>query len=223
MTDINIKYQGSSSDVILNMDSTSCNSQDAPVETNVEQNNIEQILGMENLVLRETALENTTAGSSKVLGQCKWFNDRLGYGFITIHEGIDKGKDVFVHHSCVKPQNNHYKSLTKGEYVHFLLSSGPSGSQAVDVTGINGGTLLCDHALPRRTFVYSASPQIGGGYMPQNIQLQQQHYAHTYTQPPLIANGRSNTPPPPPHHINPMVLRPPQLNQRYYMQPPGAF
>ena len=32
----------------------------------------------------------------KYTGQCKWFNDKLGYGFVTICDGDEKGKDIFV-------------------------------------------------------------------------------------------------------------------------------
>ena len=80
----------------------------------------------------------------KYIGQCKWFNDILGYGFVTQQSGEDKGKDIFVHHSGVCPLNSHYKTLRKGEYVNFNVVCGENGDQAVDVTGINGGTLMCD-------------------------------------------------------------------------------
>ena len=80
----------------------------------------------------------------KYIGQCKWFNDVLGYGFVTQQSGDDKGKDIFVHHSGIHPLNSHYKTLRKGEYVNFNIVCGDNGDQAVDVTGINGGTLMCD-------------------------------------------------------------------------------
>ena len=79
-----------------------------------------------------------------VVGQCKWFSDKLGYGFITIQTGDNKGKDIFVHHSGVKPLNSNYKTLKKGEYVSFILVDGDNGQQAVNVTGIGGGSLMCD-------------------------------------------------------------------------------
>ena len=78
------------------------------------------------------------------VGQCKWFNDRYGYGFITIQTGEEKGKDIFVHHTGVKPLNSNYKTLKKGEYVNFNIVNGENGLQAVDVTGIGGGSLMCD-------------------------------------------------------------------------------
>lgn len=87
----------------------------------------------------------------KYIGQCKWFNDLLGYGFVTICEGQDKGKDIFVHHSGIRPLNSNYKTLRKGEYLHFNIITGINGLQAVDVTGINGGPLMCDFVSVSRT------------------------------------------------------------------------
>ena len=78
------------------------------------------------------------------MGQCKWFNDLLGYGFVTICDGTEKGKDIFVHHSGIKPLNSNYRTLKKGEYLNFNVVNGLNGLQAIDITGINGGPLMCD-------------------------------------------------------------------------------
>lgn len=77
-------------------------------------------------------------------GQCKWFNDILGFGFLTICSGPEKGKDIFVHHSGIKPLNSNYKTLKKGEYIIFNIIEGAKGLQAIDITGIEGGPLMCD-------------------------------------------------------------------------------
>lgn len=90
-------------------------------------------------------------------GQVKWFNDRLGYGFITICLGTDLGRDVFVHHSGVHPINSNFRSLRTGEYTSFNLLHGHNGVQAVDVTGVGGGTLMCD-ILSRRSHYVRVSP-----------------------------------------------------------------
>lgn len=90
------------------------------------------------------------------LGQCKWFNDRLGYGFITVVEpGVHKGKDIFVHHSGIRPLNSNYKTLLKGEYVSFDIVDGHNGSQAVGVTGVLGGGLMCDTSPVTRRYAGS--------------------------------------------------------------------
>jgi CspA family cold shock protein len=77
-------------------------------------------------------------------GQCKWFNDTYGYGFLTVCDGEDKGKDVFVHHTGICPLNSNYRTLKKGEYLSFDIEKGVKGLQAVNVKGIHGGPLMCD-------------------------------------------------------------------------------
>ena len=128
------------------------------------------------------------------IGQCKWFNDKLGYGFITICDGDKKGVDIFVHHTGIKPQNSNYKTLRKGEYINFNIVTGINGLQAVDITGINGGPLMCD---------------VMQGFNPQAVPMPQQYTPRTQegwqTVPtrgkPTYAravSGVSVPPPPPP-------------------------
>lgn len=102
-------------------------------------------------VVLEEVVEKEISGS--VVGQVKWFNDRLGFGFITINDGENRGKDIFVHHSGIKPANSNYKTLRKGEYVNFNVVKGLNGLQAVDVTGINGGPLMCDIVMGSRKII----------------------------------------------------------------------
>ena len=80
-----------------------------------------------------------------IIGCCKWFNKKLGYGFITVYNGEHKGLNIFVHHSCIQPLNSNFKTLKKGEYVSFNVVEGKNGIQATDVKGILGGPLLCDN------------------------------------------------------------------------------
>ena len=80
-------------------------------------------------------------------GRCKWFSNRLGYGFITIdtrEEGSSTPEDVFIHQTNVHPSSSTFRTLYQGEYLSFALSSTDGSWQAVSVTGINGGPLLCD-------------------------------------------------------------------------------
>lgn len=93
------------------------------------------------------------------VGQCKWFNDKLGYGFVTVQSGEKKGKDIFVHHTGICPLNSNYKTLKKGEYVNFDVTEGDNGLQAVNVTGIGGGSLICDVSPQVRYNSPSASKQ----------------------------------------------------------------
>lgn len=96
--------------------------------------------------------------STKSIGQCKWFNAALGYGFLTICNGSDAGKDIFVHHSGVRPSNSHYRTLWKGEYVSFSTVTGPNGPQATDVTGVCNGSLMCDIMPVRAVSRNSTTP-----------------------------------------------------------------
>lgn len=86
----------------------------------------------------------------EIIGVCKWFNKKLGYGFITVLENDKKGHNVFVHHSGIKPLNSQFRTLRKGEYVHFDLDHGKNGLQAMNVTGILGGPLMCDNMIQRK-------------------------------------------------------------------------
>jgi len=88
------------------------------------------------------AITEFTAG--EYTGQCKWWSNRLNYGFITVLSPRDKGVDLFCHHTGIKPLNSKYRTLRKGEYCNFDVVDGAKGKQAVNVTGIGGGPLMCD-------------------------------------------------------------------------------
>lgn len=89
----------------------------------------------------------TPSASEQLTGRVKWFNNKAGYGFITVTDGSRTGSDIFVHHSTIKVEDQQYKYLVQGEYVDFGISktsSGPHEWQAVDVHGIKGGKLMCE-------------------------------------------------------------------------------
>jgi cold shock CspA family protein len=110
--------------------------------------------------------ETSGTESTSYVGQVKWFNNRLGYGFITIiSQGDRHNEDIFVHQQHITPKTSDYRSLQQGEYVSFQLGTADSSAsgnaeassesakhinQAVNVTGVFGGTLMCDQ-IPRRT------------------------------------------------------------------------
>ena len=80
------------------------------------------------------------------VGQVKWFNNKAGYGFITITDN-DVPKDIFTHYSTIQVTNSQYKYLIQGEYVEFDLVDSTNDShevQAVNITGINRGPLMCE-------------------------------------------------------------------------------
>ena len=104
----------------------------------------------------------------KYLGQVKWWNDKLGFGFATICDGPDRGRDIFVHHTGIRPATSSYRTLRKGEYISFNITNGQNGEQAVDVTGVCGGSLMCDvggQQVTRQQQQHQCQnqPQAGGG------------------------------------------------------------
>jgi cold shock CspA family protein len=94
-----------------------------------------------------TATPAVTPSSEKFTGRVKWFNNKAGYGFITVTDGSKTGSDIFVHHSSIKVDAQQYKYLVQGEYTEFSLSSVSASThefQAADVSGIKGGKLMCE-------------------------------------------------------------------------------
>jgi len=84
---------------------------------------------------------------TRLIGRVKWFNNKAGYGFITITDGAKSGTDVFVHHSAITVTNQQFKYLVQGEYVELSetrAASGPHEFQASNVLGVKGGKLMCE-------------------------------------------------------------------------------
>ena len=102
--------------------------------------------------------------SEHLLGRVKWFNNKAGYGFVTVTDGSRSGTDIFVHHSAVNVDSQQYKYLVQGEYVEFDLIKVESDKhewQAASVSGIRGGKLMCEtrHELKvARTEYKTAKP-----------------------------------------------------------------
>ena len=100
----------------------------------------------------ESEITNMVTEEERVNGVCKWFNNKSGYGFLTITEGEKKDTDIFVYHSSLQVGNeNQYKYLVQGEYVEFNVSNvdndksqGKYEYHATSVRGINGGKLMCE-------------------------------------------------------------------------------
>jgi cold shock CspA family protein len=105
---------------------------------------------------------------SRLTGRVKWFNNKTGFGFITAltdSEGVKEGSDVFVHHSAVKVSQEQYRYLVQGEYVEFVLSKLVNANaaaskhefQAVDVSGVKGGKLICETRWESRSTAVSGA------------------------------------------------------------------
>jgi len=88
-----------------------------------------------------------TNSASRLIGRVKWFNNKAGYGFVTITDGEKSGTDVFVHHSAINVSNQQYKYLVQGEYIEFKLINVENSThefQAAEIGGIKGGKLMCE-------------------------------------------------------------------------------
>lgn len=87
---------------------------------------------------------------STFTGRCKWFNNKAGYGFLTVVRSDDDSKvgtDVFAHHSGIVVSTEQYKYLVQGEYVDFQMTETNGGQhsvQASEITGVGKGPLMCE-------------------------------------------------------------------------------
>lgn len=82
-------------------------------------------------------------------GRVKWFNNKAGYGFISLVDcETNEERDMFVHHSEIKVDQTQYKYLVQGEYVEFVIGAinreNKTDVHATNVRGINGGKLMCE-------------------------------------------------------------------------------
>jgi len=112
-------------------------------------------------------------------GRVKWFNNKAGYGFISVHDCETKEeRDIFVHHTEIKVGQNQYKYLVQGEYVEFAIGpitrDGKLDVHATVVSGMNGGKLMCETRNEVQSYRSSKShSQPRELQQPQQRQLQQ--------------------------------------------------
>ena len=110
-----------------------------------------------------------TSASVRLTGRVKWFNNKTGFGFITIVGGNDQFKDaseIFAHHSAIKVSQEQYRYLVEGEYVEFSVSNTESGDhkfQAADIRGVKGGKLFCETRHEQRVSAPAPAPSSGLG------------------------------------------------------------
>lgn len=94
------------------------------------------------------SLQSVCETKERLLGRVKWFNNKAGYGFITVTDGEHSGTDVFVHHISITLQSEQqYRYLVQGEYVEFSIckiEGGKHDFQSSNVTGIKSGKLMCE-------------------------------------------------------------------------------
>ena len=95
---------------------------------------------------------------------------KTGFGFLTVVQGVSGsdlkvGSEIFVHHSNVKVAEEQYRFLVQGEYVEFDVSNVANGQhscQAVNVTGMFGGKLMCETRNDARQQQHGGDREDGG-------------------------------------------------------------
>ena len=69
-------------------------------------------------------------------GTVKWFDKKIGYGFITPDDG---SADIFVHYSAIQGEDEEFKIIYEGDIVEYEVTEGKKGEQASNVTIIEKG------------------------------------------------------------------------------------
>ncbi|XP_056153920.1 protein lin-28 homolog A-like [Lampris incognitus] len=95
--------------------------------------------------------EEEEGGSSRGSGACKWFNARMGFGFLSMSsrdgEPLDAPVDVFVHQSKLHMEG--FRSLKEGEAVEFTFKKSSKGLESLRVTGPNGVPCVGSERRPK--------------------------------------------------------------------------
>jgi CspA family cold shock protein len=68
--------------------------------------------------------------SSIPTGIVKWFNDKKGFGFISVEDG----EDIFVHYTSIESEG--FRTLEEGDKVEFEIVQGDKGNKAENVKKI---------------------------------------------------------------------------------------
>lgn len=144
--------------------------------------------------------------NKSLLGCVKWFNNKVGYGFITLSDGSLE-QDIFVHHSALNTSDEQYKYLVQGEYVSFELvkSSDPDSKHeffAGNVSGVNGGKLMCEtrnftkpnattYTPKKRSYRPQSSPSHSHSQHDYRPQSSPSHNQHDYDYRPISKTSRT--------------------------------
>ncbi|KAL2084993.1 hypothetical protein ACEWY4_020511 [Coilia grayii] len=106
--------------------------------------------------------DTTQAHCMHGAGHCKWFNLRMGFGFISMTSRggypVDPPMDVFVHQSKLHMEG--FRSLKEGEAVEFSFKKSCKGLESVRVTGPGGAPCLGSERRPKgKTMLHKRKPK----------------------------------------------------------------
>ncbi|XP_051892681.1 protein lin-28 homolog A-like [Pristis pectinata] len=94
-------------------------------------------------------------------GQCKWFNVRMGFGFLSMtgRDGtpLESPIDVFVHQSKLHMEG--FRSLKEGEPVEFTFKKSSKGLESIRVTGPGGTSCIGSERRPKGKNVQKRRPK----------------------------------------------------------------
>ena len=128
----------------------------------------------------------TAVVAERLTGTVKWFNNKAGFGFLTVcGDGEYGGKDIFVHYSSIRVSNSQYKYLIQGEYVDFTLDTSKNDKHeyhAMDISGVKGGPIMCE---TRRNDAHTRTYGVQGGGEQEQEQEQEQDGGGQY-----VSQGR---------------------------------
>lgn len=80
---------------------------------------------------RKAKTEDDQTDDDREEGVVKWFNVSKGFGFIT----RSSGEDIFVHYRSIRSGGR--RTLSDGQQVRFVVTTGDKGLQAEDVSAVN--------------------------------------------------------------------------------------
>lgn len=82
------------------------------------------------------------------LGSVKWFNNKKGYGYVTVKEGPLAKEDIFTHHTSINIPEGKYRYLVAGEYVHIQVKDYDGDNHLYQASSIKApcddGLIMCE-------------------------------------------------------------------------------
>ena len=82
------------------------------------------------------------------LGCVKWFNNKKGYGYVTVKEGPLVDEDIFTHHTAITIADGQYRYLVAGEYIHIQVKDYEGSNHLYQANKVRApcenGTIMCE-------------------------------------------------------------------------------